>query len=278
MPANRSPSARSTLRDVGVWVASATVPRPRSPRRGAARFVAISAVVLGLPCVGAAAGPGASPSAGRVQHPASTALVLGRLGAPYTAVRTSSERASRGSARLPMTTSLPPAGTVVRSVGLAVAAQPADPKIVDAARVRTKAAAGNARTAAKRLPAWVRPNAGPLSSPFGRRWGRMHSGIDLAGGYGSPILAAASGVVTYAGPEEGFGRIIKITEPDGTQTWYGHMSRYLVAAGDHVDAGEKIALVGAAGDATGPHLHFEVHVGGRAIDPLPFLRAHGVRI
>ena len=91
-------------------------------------------------------------------------------------------------------------------------------------------------------------------------------------------MAAAAGVVTYAGPEEGFGRIIKITEPDGTQTWYGHMSRYLVKAGDQVRAGERIALVGAAGDATGPHLHFEVHVGGRAIDPLPFLRAHGVRI
>ena len=106
----------------------------------------------------------------------------------------------------------------------------------------------------------------------------MHSGIDLAGGYGSPILAAAAGVVTYAGPEEGFGRIVKITEPDGTQTWYGHMSHYLVKAGDHVSVGERIALVGSAGDATGPHLHFEVHVGGQAIDPLPFLRAHGVRI
>jgi murein DD-endopeptidase MepM/ murein hydrolase activator NlpD len=56
------------------------------------------------------------------------------------------------------------------------------------------------------------------------------------------------------------------------------MSRYLVRAGDHVRAGQVIARVGAAGDATGPHLHFEVHVGGRAVDPVPFLRRHGVRI
>lgn len=124
----------------------------------------------------------------------------------------------------------------------------------------------------------MRPNGGALSSPFGTRWGRPHQGIDLAGGYGSPILAATAGRVIYAGPESGYGRIVKILDWDGTQTWYGHMSKFLVNAGDTVVPGQPIALVGAAGDATGPHLHFEVHVVGAVVDPIPFLAARGVRI
>ncbi|MBX6372130.1 MAG: M23 family metallopeptidase [Acidothermus sp.] len=127
-------------------------------------------------------------------------------------------------------------------------------------------------------PAWVRPNWGPLTSPFGRRWGRMHQGIDLAGGYGSPILAATNGTVIYAGPAPGYGRLVKIADADGTQTWYGHMSRILVHVGEKVHAGQEIALVGAAGDATGPHLHFEIRVGGIPVNPIPFLAARGVRI
>jgi murein DD-endopeptidase MepM/ murein hydrolase activator NlpD len=106
----------------------------------------------------------------------------------------------------------------------------------------------------------------------------MHEGIDLAGGYGSQIVAATAGRVSYAGPESGYGRIVKILDWDGTQTWYGHMEKFLVKAGDTVVPGQPIALVGAAGDATGPHLHFEVHQGGAVVDPIPFLAARGVRI
>lgn len=142
-------------------------------------------------------------------------------------------------------------------------------------------AAAEAKAAAARLAQlqrWVRPNYGGLSSPFGRRWGRMHEGIDLAGGYGSQILAATSGTVIYAGPESGYGRVVKIVDWDGTQTWYGHMSSFLVHVGQHVTPGQPIALVGAAGDATGPHLHFEVRIGGAPVDPIPFLAARGVHI
>lgn len=140
------------------------------------------------------------------------------------------------------------------------------------------AAAQAAQQQIAQLHRWVRPNGGSLSSPFGIRWGRPHEGIDLAGGYGSPILAATAGRVIYAGPESGYGRIVKILDWDGTSTWYGHMSKFLVNAGDSVVPGQPIALVGAAGDATGPHLHFEVHVGGVVVDPIPFLAARGVRI
>jgi murein DD-endopeptidase MepM/ murein hydrolase activator NlpD len=127
------------------------------------------------------------------------------------------------------------------------------------------------------LHSWVRPNAGPLTSSFGYRWGRLHAGIDLAGPYGSPILAATDGCITYAGPMEGYGEVLEMTDRDGTQTVYGHMSAFVRRSGC-VKAGTVIARVGAAGDATGPHLHFEVHVGGQPVDPIPFLARHGVRI
>jgi murein DD-endopeptidase MepM/ murein hydrolase activator NlpD len=129
------------------------------------------------------------------------------------------------------------------------------------------------------LHRWVRPNYGPLTSPFGYRWGRLHAGIDLAGPYGSPILAATDGCISYAGPEEGYGEVMKITDWDGTETLYGHMSAFVRTSGC-VKAGQVIARVGAAGDATGAHLHFEVHpsVGGAPIDPIPFMAKRGVYI
>jgi len=127
------------------------------------------------------------------------------------------------------------------------------------------------------LHRWVRPNWGPLSSPFGMRWGRLHAGIDLAGPYGSTIVAATDGCITYAGPESGYGEVMKIADWDGTQTVYGHMSSFIRHFGC-VHAGEAVARVGAAGDATGPHLHFEVRIGGVPIDPIPFLAKRGLHI
>ena len=129
------------------------------------------------------------------------------------------------------------------------------------------------------LHRWVRPNYGPLTSPFGYRWGRLHAGIDIAGPYGSPILAATDGCISYAGPEAGYGEVMKITDWDGTETLYGHMSSFVRTSGC-VKAGQVIARVGAAGDATGAHLHFEVHlaVGGAPINPIPFMAKRGVYI
>jgi murein DD-endopeptidase MepM/ murein hydrolase activator NlpD len=127
------------------------------------------------------------------------------------------------------------------------------------------------------LHRWVRPNGGPLSSPFGYRWGRLHAGIDLAGPYGSPILAATDGCISYAGPQAGYGEVMTITDWDGTETLYGHMSAFVRTSGC-VKAGEVIARVGSAGDATGAHLHFEVHVGGTPVDPIPFLAKRGLYI
>jgi murein DD-endopeptidase MepM/ murein hydrolase activator NlpD len=137
--------------------------------------------------------------------------------------------------------------------------------------------ASRSRTRAARVaPAWVRPAHGPLTSHFGYRWGKLHKGIDIGAPWGSPIYAASDGVVTYAGPRNGYGRLVTIRHAGGFVTAYGHMSRFAVHAGQHVTAGQVIAYVGSAGHSTGPHLHFEVRVGGSWIDPLPFLRARGI--
>ena len=127
------------------------------------------------------------------------------------------------------------------------------------------------------LHRWVRPNWGPLSSGFGYRWGRLHAGIDIAGPYGSTIVAATDGCITYAGPQAGYGEVMMISDWDGTETVYGHMSAFLRHSGC-VHAGTPIAEVGSAGDATGPHLHFEVRIGGTPIDPIPFLAKRGVYV
>ena len=127
------------------------------------------------------------------------------------------------------------------------------------------------------LHRWVRPNYGPLTSGFGYRWGRLHAGIDLAGPYGSTIVAATDGCITYAGPEGGYGEVMRISDWDGTETVYGHMSSFLRHSGC-VQAGTPIATVGSAGDATGPHLHFEVRIGGTPVNPIPFLAKRGLYI
>jgi murein DD-endopeptidase MepM/ murein hydrolase activator NlpD len=207
-------------------------------------------------------------------------------------LRAPDDRADRALARAPLA-SMPATDAVLSPVATqphqetladaaaGLAARQAAAKAAAKAAASAKIAAAKAKAAAEKLAyehRWVRPNYGGLSSPFAMRWGRMHEGIDLAGGYGSQIVAAVEGTVLYAGPESGYGRVVKILDWDGTQTWYGHMSKFLVKAGDHVAAGQPIALVGAAGDATGPHLHFEVRVGGVPVDPIPFLAARGVRI
>jgi len=132
-----------------------------------------------------------------------------------------------------------------------------------------------ALTAAPSPHRWVRPYGGVFSSPFGYRWGRLHEGVDLAGPWGSTIYAATAGCISYAGPMSGYGEVMRIRDWDGTETVYGHMSSFIRHYGC-VTAGEPIARVGSGGDATGPHLHFEIRIGGTPVNPVPFLAARGV--
>jgi len=122
---------------------------------------------------------------------------------------------------------------------------------------------------------WVRPYGGVFSSPFGYRWGRLHAGVDLAGPWGTTIFAATSGCIEYAGPMSGYGEVMRIRDWDGTETVYGHMSSFIRTSGC-VRTGEAIARIGAGGDATGPHLHFEVRIDGVPVNPVPFLAKRGV--
>ena len=118
---------------------------------------------------------------------------------------------------------------------------------------------------------FIWPVNAPITSPFGWRWGRMHEGIDLGAAYGTPIAAAASGVVIYAGWEGGYGNLTVIDHGGGLATAYGHQSRIAVSVGQSVSQGETIGYVGSTGHSTGPHLHFEVRVNGQAVDPLGYL-------
>jgi murein DD-endopeptidase MepM/ murein hydrolase activator NlpD len=122
------------------------------------------------------------------------------------------------------------------------------------------------------IQSYALPAKGEFTSAFGMRWGRMHRGIDIAGPIGTPILAAAAGKVVTAGwAEDGFGNKVEIQHPDGTITLYAHTSRVLTRAGATVRQGQQIAEMGSTGSSTGPHLHFQIHPGGKdAVDPLFF--------
>jgi murein DD-endopeptidase MepM/ murein hydrolase activator NlpD len=115
------------------------------------------------------------------------------------------------------------------------------------------------------------PVSGPVTSGFGSRWGRMHEGIDIAVGEGTPVHAAASGTVIYAGWMEGYGNLVVIDHGNGLSTAYGHNSSLASSMGQSVAAGEVIAYSGSTGHSTGPHVHFEVRLNGSPVDPLGYL-------
>ncbi len=112
-----------------------------------------------------------------------------------------------------------------------------------------------------------------LTSPFGRRWGTMHEGQDMAGPTGTPIFATGEGVVTHAGWQSGYGNMIEIRHAHGTVTRYGHLSKVRVSVGQKVSRGERIGDMGNTGRSTGPHLHYEVRVNGKPVNPMTFIRA-----
>lgn len=114
------------------------------------------------------------------------------------------------------------------------------------------------------------PVGGPVVSGFGMRWGRMHEGIDIAVGYGTPIQASASGTVIFAGWMGGYGNHVIIDHGGGLATGYAHQSSIAVGGGS-VSQGQVIGYVGCTGHCFGPHLHFEVRINGSAVDPLGYL-------
>lgn len=127
------------------------------------------------------------------------------------------------------------------------------------------------------------PLEGHLTSGFGMRTDpftgavKEHDGVDVGAPEGSPIRATSAGIVRSAGARGGYGNAVEIDHGNGLTTLYGHASQLLVNAGDAVQAGQEIARVGSTGRSTGPHLHFEVRVGGRAVDPSRVLKVYASR-
>jgi murein DD-endopeptidase MepM/ murein hydrolase activator NlpD len=120
----------------------------------------------------------------------------------------------------------------------------------------------------------VRPLAGEITDGFGPRGARFHAGVDIPAPTGTGVIATAPGRVAYAGwLDGGWGLLVTIAHAQGVRTLYAHLSQIDVHVGDLVQAGFQVGRVGATGDATGPHLHFEVRVRGAAVDPVPALQS-----
>lgn len=150
------------------------------------------------------------------------------------------------------------------------------------ALINRPAEGGAARTGGGARAACPVPGA-RISSGWGPRDDGFHDGTDLAAPLGTPIHAVVAGEVTFSATADptGYGQYINIASPDGGMQQYGHMRRRLVHVGDQVTAGQVIALVGAEGEATGPHLHLRIYPGPvhtRGVDPVRWLAARGVRL
>jgi murein DD-endopeptidase MepM/ murein hydrolase activator NlpD len=148
-----------------------------------------------------------------------------------------------------------------------------------AEQAAAKAAAAAAAAEKARLAAlpWTLPSDARVTSKFGMRDGRLHGGTDFGEFEGEDIWAAGDGVVSYVGYEEGgYGNVVFIDHPDGTQTRYGHASKILVEEGDKVSKGDVIMLAGDTGRSNGPHLHFEVLIDGEKVDSLKWLEEQGL--
>ena len=140
------------------------------------------------------------------------------------------------------------------------------------ARIRGQlAAAQGATDSTPSASGLIWPVNGPVTSPFGYRWGRLHAGIDIGVPYGTPIHAAAAGTVVLAGWTGGYGNYTCIDHGGGLATCYAHQSSYAVSAGAHVSQGQVIGYVGSTGHSFGAHLHFEVRINGNPVDPLGYL-------
>ena len=128
-----------------------------------------------------------------------------------------------------------------------------------------------------RQPQVTRPTGMPvvcdkpiLSSGFGRRNGKPHNGVDISAPKGSRVVVTADGQVVFTGRVDGYGRLVRVAHGDGYESWYCHLKRIKTKRGKHLRRGDTIGLVGKSGNASGPHLHYEVRLDGRPVDPKPY--------
>jgi murein DD-endopeptidase MepM/ murein hydrolase activator NlpD len=165
-------------------------------------------------------------------------------------------------------------GLLEQSAALAAriqAAQAAAAAAAAAARASASAPASAPVPLVASSSGFVWPVHGVVTSGFGWRWGRMHEGIDIAVPNGTAVVSAASGTVIIAGWMGGYGNLVVVDHGNGISTAYGHNTTVTVGPGQHVAQGQLIAYSGNTGHSTGPHVHFEVRVGGSAVDPFGYL-------
>ncbi|HWG55596.1 MAG TPA: peptidoglycan DD-metalloendopeptidase family protein [Gaiellaceae bacterium] len=160
-------------------------------------------------------------------------------------------------------------GLLAQSSALAAKIQAA--QAAAAAAAAAAPASAPAPAAARSSSGFIWPVQGVLTSPFGWRWGRMHEGIDIAVGNGTPVVASASGTVIVAGWMGGYGNLVVVDHGNGVSTAYAHNTSVVVGIGQTVAQGQLVAYSGNTGNSTGPHVHFEVRVNGAAVDPLGYL-------
>ena len=131
---------------------------------------------------------------------------------------------------------------------------------------------GGGSSTARNAGGCIWPARGRVTSEYGRRWGRLHAGMDIGASTGTPIWAAKAGVVIFSGRQSGYGNVIVIDHGGGMTTLYGHQSRLLARDNQSVAQGQRIGSVGSTGRSTGPHLHFETRYGGSPRNPRGCLR------
>jgi murein DD-endopeptidase MepM/ murein hydrolase activator NlpD len=263
-------AADGELTPAAVVAALAAGSGPRH-RRASARnrrpALYLAAAVIGVAGVGVVATAGDGTPAAQADEPVSIAEELGLLQADQPAI-SDDQVADEAADQFRQLA----ASRAEREDAEAAAAQ---------VQLQADQAAAQAAAEAARPRAVLPVQGAAISSTFGYRWGTLHAGIDFAAPLGTPEYAAMDGVVVRAGAASGFGLAVYVQHANGDVTVYGHMQEILVQQGQTVQAGDTIALLGNRGQSTGPHLHFEVHLGGidgEKVDPLPWLRANGVSI
>ena len=140
-----------------------------------------------------------------------------------------------------------------------------------AAQASSSTTAGSTTGSHPGAPHFIWPVSGPITSPFGMRWGTLHPGIDIGVPSGTPVHAAAAGKVVWCGWMSGYGNLVMIDHGGGYATAYGHNTSIAVSCGQDVAQGQVVAYSGCTGFCTGPHVHFEVRVNGTPVDPLGYL-------
>lgn len=143
--------------------------------------------------------------------------------------------------------------------------------VVRTANTTTATASASTATVASAQGGIWPTTARYVSSPFGYRGGALHTGMDIAGRGGDPVYAYKTGLVTFSGWGGSYGYMLKVDHGNGISTWYAHCSKLLVNAGDSVQMGQTIAKEGSTGNSTGNHVHFELRINGKAVNPAPYI-------